>query len=127
MPDIFVPLDTTQFTSMHRQLAAKGIIVSANLRYVDECRKQLKKQYPDFPTFNGKFEIPQKVIDEIIAEGKKQNVTPKDNAELAATLLSLRIQLKALVARDLWDMTEYFQVMNEQNHIVMRAVDELMK
>ena len=88
---------------------------------------ELKKQYPDFPTFNGKFEIPQKVIDEIIAEGKKQNVTPKDNAELAATLLSLRIQLKALVARDLWDMTEYFQVMNEQNHIVMRAVDELMK
>lgn len=127
MPDIFVPLDTTRFTSMHRQLAAKGIIVSANLRYVDECRKQLKKQYPDFPTFNGKFEIPQKVIDEIIAEGKKQNVTPKDNAELAATSLSLRMQLKALVARDLWDMTEYFQVMNEQNHIVMRAVDELMK
>ena len=32
MPNYFVPLDTTQYTKLHRQLAAKSIILNANLR-----------------------------------------------------------------------------------------------
>ncbi len=34
-------------------------------------------------------------------------------------------QLKALVARDLWDMNEYFRVWNESNDIVRRALNPL--
>ena len=34
----------------------------------------------------------------------------------------LALQLKALVARDIWDMSQYFQVWNETNEIVQRAV-----
>lgn len=127
MPDVFVPLDTTQFTKLHRQLAAKSIIMNSNLKYVDVHRKQLKKQYPTFDKFLSTFEIPQTVVDEIIAEGKKQKIKPQDATELSETLPYLKTQLKALVARDLWDMSEYFQVMNEQNHIVMRALQEINK
>ena len=50
---------------------------------------------------------------------------PKDGEELARTLPYLRRQLKALVARDLWDMSEYFAIMNEENHIVRRALEVL--
>ena len=32
-------------------------------------------------------------------------------------------QLKSLVARDLWDMTEYFQIWNEQSDIVKKALE----
>jgi carboxyl-terminal processing protease len=32
------------------------------------------------------------------------------------------MQLKALVARDLWSMNEYFAIMNEQNDMVKRAL-----
>ena len=46
----------------------------------------------------------------------------KDDAELQRTLPYLRLQLKALIARDLWDMNEYFQLMNTKNHIVQRAL-----
>lgn len=127
MPDVFVPLDTTQFTKLHRQLAAKSIIMNSNLKYVDVHRKQLKKQYPTFDKFLSTFEIPQTVVDEIIAEGKKQKIKPQDETELKKTLPYLKTQLKALVARDLWDMSEYFQIMNEQNHIVMRALQEINK
>lgn len=37
----------------------------------------------------------------------------------------LRQQLKALVARDIWDMNEYYRIMNEENHIVRRAVETI--
>ena len=72
------------------------------------------------------FEIPQSVIDGIYAEGKKQKVEPANDKEVEQTTKSLRQQLKALVARDIWDMSQYFQIMNETNDIVQKAV-ELIK
>jgi len=123
MPDKFVPLDTLKYTRFHRELAAKSILITQNLRYVDKNRKQLRKKYASFADFQANFEIPQTVIDAILKEGERQNVKPKDDEELQRTLPSLRIQLKALVARDLWEMNEYFAIMNEQNDIVRKALN----
>ena len=122
MPDYFVPLDTTLTTRFHRQLLAHSFIINANLSYVDAHRKELKKRYPTFDTFLRDFEVPQSVVDNIVAEAAKQNVKPKDEAELKATIPALRAQLKALVARDLWDMSEYFHIINERNAIVKKAL-----
>lgn len=127
MPDHFVPLDTTLYTPYHRQLSAKSIIVTSNLRYLDKYRKSLKKQYKKFEDFRNGFEVPQEFIDMIIAEGKKEKIEPKDDDELQRTINYMRPQLKALVARDLWDMTEYFQIWNEESAIVRKAVEELTK
>ncbi len=125
MPDYFVPLDTLRYTQFHRQLAAKSIIIQQNLRYVDNHRKQLKKEYPQFDKFKQTFEVPQSLIDNILAEAKKQKLEPKDDQELQRTLPYLRLQLKALVARDLWDMSEYYSVFNEENPLVMKAIELL--
>ena len=123
MPDEFVPLDTLQYTRFHRQLAAKNIIINNNLRYIDNHRKQLKGSYKNFEQYNKAFEVPQSLIDSILADAEKQKVKPKDDDELQRTLPYLRLQLKGLIARDLWDMNEYFRIMNEQNHIVQRGLE----
>lgn len=125
MPDYFVPLDTTKYTKLHRELSAHNIILNANLRYIDNHRKELGKTYKSFADFKERFEIPQEVIDGIMSEGEKQNIKPKDNEELAKTLPYLKLQMKALVARDLWDMTEYFAIINETNDIVLKALEVL--
>ena len=127
MPDHFVPLDTTRYTQLHRQLAAKGVIIQQNLRYVDNHRKQLKKQYADFDSFKQTFEVPQSLVDDVLAEGKKQKVEPKNDEELQKTLPYLRLQLKALIARDIWDMSEYFSIMNEENPTVKKALEVIME
>ena len=122
MPDYFVPLDTTKYTKYHRLLAAKNIIMNAYLKYVDANRTTLKGLYKSFDTFNKNYVVPQSLLDTIIAEGKKEKVEPKDKAELTATIPYIKVQLKALVARDLWDMNEYYRVWNEQSDIVNKAV-----
>ena len=127
MPDHFVPLDTARYTPFHRQLAAKSVIIQQNLRYVDNHRKELKKKYPDFALFKQAFEVPQKLVDNILAEGKKLKVEPKSDAELQRTLPYLRLQLKALIARDLWDMSEYFSVFNEENPVVRKALEVIQQ
>lgn len=125
MPDFFVPLDTTQYTLFHRQLAAKGVIINTSLKYIDKNRRQLSKQYASFEDFRAGFNVPQEMVDEVVAEAEKQKVKPKNDEELQQTLPMLRTQLKALIARDLWDMNEYFAIINEQNHIVQRALQIL--
>ena len=122
MPDYFVPLDTTKYTKYHRLLAAKNIIMNAYLKYVDANRTTLKDLYKSFDTFNKNYVVPQSLLDTIIAEGKKEKVEPKDKAELTATMPYIKVQLKALVARDLWDMNEYYRIWNEQSDIVNKAV-----
>lgn len=125
MPDFFVPLDTTLYTKYHRQLAAKSIILNANLRYVDKYRKKLKAAYPTFEKFKETFEIPQSVTDNIIKEGEKKDIKPQDDDELQRTLPYLKAQMKALVARDLWDMSEYYSIFNERSAIVSKALQVL--
>ena len=123
MPDEFVPLDTTIYTRFHRELAAKSIVIQQNLRYVDNHLQELTNQWKSFNDYKQNFEVPQSVIDAIIAEGEKQKIKPKDEAELAKTLPYLRLQMKALIARDLWDMSEYFSVFNESSEVVKKALE----
>ena len=111
MPDYYVPLDTTVYTPYHRELAAKGIII------------QLKKRWQSFDDYKQQFEIPQQLLDDVVAEGKKQKIEPKDADELERSLAYIRLQMKALIARDIWDMSEYFSVINERSEIVKKALE----
>lgn len=123
MPDFFVPLDTTVYTKYHRLLSAKSYIINANLHYVDDHRTELKSAYPSFTYFKDNFEIPEYVIDEMIAKASDEGVKPEDDEELHSSLPMLRLQFKALVARDLWDMSEYYSIMNEVNPIVTKGLE----
>lgn len=123
MPDVFVPLDTLQYTKFHRQLVLKGIIINTDLRYIDNHRDQLKSLFPTFESFRDGFQVPQQLVDDVLKEGEKQNVKPKDDDELQKTLPYLKTQLKALIARDLFDMSEYFQIINETSDIVNKAIE----
>lgn len=126
MPDEFVPLDTMQYTRFHRKLAAKNLIVTTTLTYVDKNRKRLKRDFPTFERFNAGFEVPASMTEDIRSEAKKKGLEATDE-EWQRTLTYLRPQLKALIARDLWDMSEYYQVMNEYNDIVKRAIEAFAK
>ena len=126
MPDYFIPLDTTKYTAYERKLLNNNIAINSNLKYIDKNRKELKNKYPTFEQFNKNYQTPQYLLDQIFAEAAKQNIKPKDDAEVKLTVPALKTMLKALVARDLWDMSQYHQIMNENSDIVKKAV-ELMK
>ncbi len=122
MPDYFVPLDTTQYTLYHRQLAARGIIIGETLKYVDQNRKTLRKTYHHFKEFEDRFIVPDELLQSIYDEGDSAKVTLRDEWERTQSVPMLKLQLKALIARDLWDMTAYFKLMNTASHIVNKAL-----
>ncbi len=125
MPDYFVPLDTLQYTYYHRHLSAKGVIINASMKYVDQNRKTLKGQYSSISDFEERFSPPESLLESIFAEGDSLKITVKDEKERQLTVPMLSIQLKALVARDLWSISEYYKILNSQSHIVLKALDVL--
>ena len=125
MPDVFVPLDTLKYTRLHRQLAAKSIVINNYLKYVDANRKQLRKQWKTFEDFAARYEVPQALLDTIFAHGNKETLVQREDEEKQRTSPYLRLQLTSLVARDLWTMIEFFRVRNGENDIVRRALREL--
>ena len=128
MPDIFVPLDTTRYTKLYRELSARSYIVNTSLHFMDEHRKQLAKRYKDFQTFRSDFQMPDDVVTNMLNEAeRKDSLRAKDDDELQKTRHDVARILKALVARDLWDMTEYFQIIYEDDPVVRQALAVLRK
>lgn len=122
MPDYFVPLDTTKNTSLYRQIVAKRILIDANLRYLAKHRNELKQKFPTFEDFRRNYKVPDDLIANILAEAKKvlKDKYPKDEEKKTTELL--KRMLRALAARDLWDMNEYFAIIYEDDDIVNKAI-----
>ena len=124
MPDYFVPIDTTLFTNYHRNLVAKGIVSKFTMKYIENHRKELTGEYKNFEDFNKKFNISNDMLSALREMGDKEEV--KFNEEQYQKSLPLiKTQLKALIARDLWDINEYFRVMNTTNESVQKALEIL--
>lgn len=122
MPDYFVPLDTLSYTKYHRELTAKGVIANTNLDIIDRHRKDYEKHYPNFKTFNKKFEVDDEILSVLLDKAEKAGV--KYNEELyKASLPLIKVQLKALIARDLWDMSQFYEIFNPTDPTVMKGLE----
>ena len=126
MPDYFVPIDTTLYSDYHRDLVAKGVVIKTTLNYIEKNRKALTKNYRKFDDFNRKFEVSNELLDELRKEGEKSGVAFNET-EYNTSLPRIKTQLKALIARDIWEMSEYYQVMNQTDNVVQQALKIIEK
>ncbi len=122
MPDIFVPADTTWYSDYYRDLIRKNVIVEYTLDYIDNNRKKLGNRYPDFESFNSEFSFTPGEIADFIDNGKSLGVEYND-AQFCVSKKQLLLILKGLIARDLWEMSEYYQVIYRNDILVKEAVD----
>lgn len=125
MPDVFVPLDTTTYTPYYRAISRNSLITQAVLKFADEHRAELKSTYKTFDEYKANYEVPQSLLDEVEAKAKEKDLKPKDEDERAKTLTDLRFSLKALIAYNVWDRSEYYQIINTKNDIVQKALQLL--
>lgn len=121
MPDFFVPMDTARYTDYHRHIVAKGVVIRSTTGYIERHREELKAKYKDFDTFNKKFEIDEAFLADMRSKADEAKVK-FDEAQYERSLPLIKTQLKALIARDLWDMNEYFRVMNTVDETVQQGL-----
>ncbi|MGN0049182.1 MAG: S41 family peptidase [Bacteroides sp.] len=124
MPDIFVPMDTARYTDYHRHIVARGVVIKATTSYIERHRKALQSRYKKFASFNDQFQIDDAFLAEVRALAERENI-PFNEEQYNRSLPLIKVQLKALIARDLWDMSEYYQVMNSVDPVVGQALKVL--
>src|SRR5690606_26178360 len=74
MPDVFVPIDTTVATPLHRQLIAKGVINRITIQEVDNHRTQLLQNFADVDAFKKHYTISSNMIETIKATALKEEI-----------------------------------------------------
>lgn len=126
MPDIFVPIDTTDYSDYYRDLIRKGIINRYILNYMDVNREELEAKYlgnkkDDFVVFKKNYEIDDDFLKGLLdfAESEKLEFNEE---EYNKSLEHLKTNLKALVARDLFTTSEFFEIINQTDKVYLEAV-----
>ena len=125
MPDVFVPIDTTAFTTYYRDLVAKGIINKYAITYVDRNRKTLNRDYPTEVKFVKDFAVGDSMLQEIVAMGDRDSV--KYNQEMFDRSKAMMATIvKGIIGRDLFEQSTYFKIVNPALSPTYRAALDLV-
>lgn len=121
MPDAFVPVDTSYYTTYYRDLVAKGVVNRYVTDYLDAHRTALLAQYPDEDAFAAGFDAAQ-MMPGLVEAGDKEGVKP-DDEKLAVSAPMLQGILKGLLERDLYENGSYMRSVNPLNPVFNRALE----
>ena len=123
MPDIFVPVDTSEYSTYYRDLVAKGVIYQYAIDYVDKHRKDIKKQYATVEDFDQRFNVTDDMMQALIAAGEKEKVTFNEE-QYNTSKRVLHTYVKALIARDTFAEQEaYTKIVNHENPDLKAALE----
>jgi len=125
MPDVYVPVDTSEYSTYYRDLTAKGIINQYAISYVDKNRKSLSKQYKTVKDFDHGFTVTDAMMRDFIALGEKDSVK-YDEEKYRTSEALLKDIIKGLIARDVYgDASAYSVVLNHRNRDLQAAIEVL--
>jgi carboxyl-terminal processing protease len=127
MPDIFIPIDTSAYTDYYAQLIRKGIMNRFVLQYIDKNRGTLEKQYrqtktsKDFELFDKQFIVDDDFMKQLTDFATTEKLPFKEE-EFLKSKEHMRVNLKASIARDLFDSGEFYQIVNQLDPIYKEAI-----
>ena len=128
MPDVFVPIDTAYYTKYYAKMVRKGIFNKFILSYIDNNRAELEKKYQstktdkDFKTFDEKFVVTDEFLKQLTDYAANEKLEFNEE-EFNKSKEHLRINLKASIARDLYNSGEYYQIINRIDPIFNKALE----
>jgi carboxyl-terminal processing protease len=124
LPDVFVPLDTTDNSEYFSEMLRTGVNNDWVLSYVNSNRESLLSQYPNINSFMANYKVPTNGTKEMIKMLEDKKVAYNDE-QFKRSERSIMIRTKALIARNLYDNESFFMVINELNPAMERAVQIL--
>ena len=125
LPDVYVPIDTSEYSTYYRDLTAKGIINQYVIRYVDKSRKSILKQFKNLKDFDNGFTVTDEMMRDLIALGENDSIK-YDEEKYRTSEQLLKAIAKGLIARDVYsDPGAYSVIINHRNQDVQAAYEVL--
>jgi len=121
MPDVFVAADTSYNSAYFRKLAGKNVLNTFALEYFDRNRTLLNSKYKTFEDFKKNFQFSPNNIKTFISKGETEGVKYIDD-QFKISKDEILLVLKGLVATNIWKSSEYFQIINENDKVIEKAL-----
>ncbi|MNJ88871.1 Carboxy-terminal processing protease CtpB precursor [compost metagenome] len=122
MPDIFVPLDTTNSTFYYIALRYSGAFQQTAFDFVADKRMK----WSSVQEFNAAFTPSNELIQRLIKEGEKLGIS-FDAAEFKRSEELMRHAMKAEIARQLFIEEGYYFIVASHDKEVQKAVNQLKR
>lgn len=120
-PDMFVPIDTAHYSEYYGDLVRSSTLLNFAVAYTDRNRKELLKKYKTFARFEREFNFTEEAISALREAGEKNKIA-FNKAQYDVSATEITKLMKGIVARDLWDMNEYFMVVNRDDEGIRKAL-----
>ena len=124
MPDIFIPVDTSYNSKLYTNLVRKGALNRFTTDYGLKHHEDIKAQYGDFDNFNKDFVVGQDLVDGLKKAAEEAKVE-WDEDQFKHSEKFLLLQVKALIARNVWETQQYYQVMAPEDTGIKKAMEIL--
>lgn len=124
LPDIFVPLDTTDNSEYFSRILRKGLDSRFALRYVDSLRTDLEVLYPSEDAFIERFRLSEDEVQNFIDYVANDGVEFSEE-DWAKSSNAIRLRLHAMIGRNLYESSTFYRVISDLNESLQRAIEVL--
>lgn len=125
-PDVFVPIDTSYNTRFLTEVFANGLLNKFAYDYLDKNRNSIMA-INDLEVYNHSYQISDITYNLFLSYCKEQNINASNVYELNRSKNFIKLQLKALIARQIWREKGYYCVVSKQDKGVLRALESIAK
>jgi len=125
MPDIFVPWDSTQYSDYYTNIVKNRVPNSYVLKYLEGEREALKDNYKNVKEFKSRYTLDENFMNGFTEYAKTEGVE-FDEEGYQQSKKQIRYMLKALIARNLFDISAYYEVISMIDQTIQKSV-ELLK
>ena len=126
MPDIFIPLDTTNMSRYYLEVSGRNILYRYTIEYADDHRKALSSA-KSLKDLEAMFTADSGMFDRFIAYAAKSGVKP-NYKQIAISRKIMESQLKAYIARNSeFDSNAFYYFIRPIDNTLITAIKELEK
>ena len=124
VPDVFVPLDTTDNSAYFSSILRKGLDNRFALSYVDSLRLDLEAAFPTEDAFIKKFQVSDQLLKNFQAFATSEGIEfIEEDWSKSGDAIALR--LKAMMGRNLLEQSTFYRVISGLNESLERAIEIL--
>lgn len=124
MPDVFVPLDTTDMSDYYKKLNIKAVAAKFAMQYVNDNRNKLTKKYKSSDKFIEDFTLTDEILSQFFEYANEQGVEYDEEGYNTSKSI-IDTQLKAFIGRDLFDIAIFYRIINPLSDEFNVAIDLL--
>ncbi len=138
IPDIFVAADTTMFPDFYMKMLRNRKISYFVLDYLDKNRENILALYSNVQEYDKKFEVGEELLASIIKYALENDLISTSSADFEKykqkTSYEFRTyifegkedmikhHLKSMIAGDIWGDQAFYQIFNQKDDFVLKAL-----